>query len=100
MSDFFKPTEEELAKARRATGGAVFDAIAVHGQDTDYKRQQVKRGGPPPKRAYCEKHRTYFCPCVAAHLYAPPFTRENEIAQAMRDWDSGTNLRASRKRTR
>lgn len=99
--DWLKPpSEEDLRKARAARGGAVFDAIAVHGQDQDYKRQPVKRGGKSPKRAYCERHHTYFCPCVAAHLYCPPFTQTNEIAQAMKDWDDGANLRASRKRAR
>ena len=34
-----RPTERELRNARLARGGAVADAIAVHGQDTDFKRQ-------------------------------------------------------------
>ena len=91
--------EEELRKARTASGGAVFDAINVHGQD-DFKAQPRK---PKPfkakPRAYCDLHHTYWCPCVRQQIYEPPFTRADETRQATKDWNDGTNLRASRKRT-
>lgn len=92
------PTEEELRKARAARGGAVFDAINVHGQD-DFKAQPKPKPFKAKARTYCDKHGTYWCPCVRPHLYQPPFTRTDETAQAMKDWDDGKNLRASRKRT-
>jgi hypothetical protein len=93
------PTERELRNSRMGLGKAVVDAIAVHGQD-DFKRQERKPSTYKAKaRPYCEQHHTYWCPCVRPDIYRPPFTRTNETAQAMKDWDSGTNTRTGRKRT-
>lgn len=83
MPEFWKPTEEELAKARRATGGAVFDAINVHGQD-DFKAQPLKRGAPSPKMPYCSRCHSYFCPHVAPRLYRRP----GELEEALRAWET------------
>lgn len=84
------PTEREKWNSRKGKGGAVMDAIAIHGQDTDYKLQDRK---PTPKpaehRPYCAEHHTYWCPCVRPHLYSAPFMRPGDpsFTEALDAWN-------------
>jgi hypothetical protein len=36
---------------------------------------------------FCRPCRSHFCPHVAAHLYRPPFTEEDELDGATATWE-------------
>ena len=60
-----------------------YEAIYVHGQDMDFGPAEKKKPKEPPKtqHPYCEKHRTYFCPCVRPQMY------KGNLPKARKEWD-------------